>query len=148
MPRIDLDQFPLSNATGYPPPLDRDVAGRWYRSLGPGSGLTDLGVSLVTLEPGAWSSQRHVHDCDDEFLVMLSGEAVLVEDEGRVTLRSGDCASFPKNGSAHHLINESARPCSFVCVAPPDSGDVRYPDVDLYVDFATDRYVRKDGTPY
>lgn len=148
MPKLDLDQFPASNRSDYPPPFDRDVAGRWRRRLGAGSGLVDFGVSHVTLDPGAWSSQRHVHDRDDEFLVMLSGEAVLIEDDGHTTLRAGDCVSFPRGGSAHHLINRSGRPCSFVVVAAPDSGDVRYPDIDLHVDHATDRYVHKDGTPY
>src|SRR5579872_7006163 len=148
MPKLDLDAIPPSNHTDYPPPFDRAVDGRWFRRLGPAGGLADFGVSHVTLEPGAWSSQRHVHERDDEFLVMLAGEAVLVEDEGRTTLGTGDCVSFPKGGSAHHLINQSDRPCSFVCIAAPDSGDVRYPDVDLHVDFATDRYTRKDGRPY
>ena len=148
MPKLDLDQLPVTNRTGYPSPFDRAVAGRWNRRLGPAGGLTDFGASHVTLEPGAWSSQRHVHERDDEFLVMLSGEAVLVEDDGRTVLRHGDCVTFPKGGSAHHLINESDQPCSFIAVGVPDSGDVRYPDIDLRVDFATQRFVHKDGTPY
>ncbi len=90
MPKIDLDRIEQTNRTGYPPPFDAAVSARWYRRLGPPSGLTDFGASHVVLKPGAWSSQRHWHDGEDEFLVMLSGEAVLVEDEGRTTLRPGD----------------------------------------------------------
>ena len=83
MPKIDLEAIEQVNRTGYPPPFNEPVAGRWYRRLATATGLTDFGVSHVVLKPGAWSSQRHWHDGEDEFLVMLSGEAVLVEDDGR-----------------------------------------------------------------
>ena len=83
MPKVDLAAIEETNRTGYPPPFDRDVAGRWYRRLAPPSGITDFGASLVRLEPGAWSSQRHWHEGEDELLVMIEGEAVLVEDDGR-----------------------------------------------------------------
>ena len=93
MPKLDLDALPQTNKTGYPPPFDGAVQGRWYRRLAPTGGLTRLGASHVVLEPGAWSSQRHWHRGEDELLVMLAGEAVLVEDEGRTVLRAGDvCA--------------------------------------------------------
>ncbi|MFN3370331.1 MAG: cupin domain-containing protein [Sphingomonadaceae bacterium] len=148
MPRLDQDSIAETNATGYPPPYDQAVAGRWYRRLAPVGGLTDFGVSLVRLEPGAWSSQRHWHDGEDEFLVMLEGEAVLVEDDGETLLRAGDCAAFPKGtGNGHHLQNRSGRDCRFVVVG----GGVRtgggYSDIDML--FTADgRYTRRDGTPY
>ena len=108
MPKVDLESIEQVNRTGYPPPFDEEVAGRWYRRLAPATGLTDFGASHVVLKPGAWSSQRHWHDGEDEFLVMLSGEAVLVEDEGRTILRAGDIAAWPKGtGNGHHLRNES-----------------------------------------
>ena len=148
MPKIDLDAIPQTNSTGYPPPFDREVAGRWVRRLAPPSGLTDFGVSQVTLKPGAWSSQRHWHDGEDEFLVMIDGEAVLVEDEGRAVLRAGDCAAWPKGSTnGHHLRNESERDCTFIVVG----GGVRtgggYSDIDMMFD-ADARYLHKDGTPY
>ena len=90
MPKLDLDTIPQFNATGYPEPFDRQVEGRWWRRLAPASGLTDFGASHVVLKPGAWSSQRHWHDGEDELLVIIAGEATLVEDEGRVALRPGD----------------------------------------------------------
>ncbi|PMX77366.1 transcriptional regulator, partial [Pseudomonas sp. MPR-R2A2] len=86
MPKLDLDTIPQTNATGYPPPFDAPVAQRWYRRLAPVSGLKSFGASHVTLKPGAWSSQRHWHDDEDEMVVMLSGEAVLVEDGGETLL--------------------------------------------------------------
>ena len=78
MPKIDLDSIEQVNRTGYPPPFNEAVAGRWYRRLARATGLSDFGISHVVLKPGAWSSQRHWHNGEDEFLVMLDGEAVLV----------------------------------------------------------------------
>ncbi len=148
MPKLDLDRIEETNRTGYPSPFDEAVSGRWYRRLAPASGLTQFGVSYVTLKPGAWSSQRHWHDGEDEFLVMVSGEAVLVEDDGRSLLGPGDCAAFPagvKNG--HHLRNESGEDCVFVVVGSGAGGGGGYSDIDML--FTDDgRYVHKDGTPY
>ena len=147
MPKLDLDAIPQTNATGYPAPFDAAVQGRWYRRLAPVAGLTQMGVSHVTLAPGAWSSQRHWHDGEDEFVVLLSGEAVLVDDTGEHAVRPGDCLVFPageRNG--HHLQNRGTAPCVFIAVSagPKDSGD--YPDIDMM--FTPDGYFRKDGTPY
>jgi uncharacterized cupin superfamily protein len=148
MPKIDLDAIEQTNRTGYPAPFDKDVAGRWYRRLAPAGGLTDFGVSQVTLKPGAWSSQRHWHKGEDEFLVMLSGEAVLVEDDGRTTLRAGDCAAWPKGSTnGHHLINESGSDCVFVVVGGGKNIGGGYSDIDMM--WTEDgRFVHKDGTPY
>jgi uncharacterized cupin superfamily protein len=148
LPKLDLDTIPQTNKTGYPAPYSEKVQGRWYRRLAPASGLTDFGVSHVTLKPGAWSSQRHWHNGEDEFLVMLEGEAALVEDDGRTLLRPGDCASWPKGSTnGHHLRNESDRDCTFVVVGGGTNTGGGYSDIDMmFTD--DDRYVRKDGTPY
>ena len=117
MPKVDLSQIEELNRTGYPEPFDQPVAGRWYRRLAPATGITHFGASLVRLEPGAWSSQRHWHEGEDEILVMVDGEAVLIEDEGRTTLRAGDVAAWPKGvANGHHLVNESDSPCRFFVV--------------------------------
>lgn len=148
MPKIDLDATPATNATGYPSPFDAPVEGRWYHRLALLGGLTDFGASLVVLKPGAWSSQRHWHDDEDELVVMLSGEAVLIHDDGETVMRAGDCAAFPKGKTnGHHLVNRSDADCSFVAVG----GGVRtgggYSDIDML--FTGDgRYTRKDGTDY
>lgn len=149
MPKLDLDAIPQTNRTGYPAPYDREVAGRWYRRLAPAAGLTEFGASHVVLRPGAWSSQRHWHVLEDELLVMLSGEAVLVEDDGETVLRAGDVVAWAKGvKNGHHLQNRSDADCSFVVVSGGD-GDKdhgEYPDIDMK--FTPDGYVRKDGTPY
>lgn len=148
MPRLDLDAIPPSNATGYPEPFDAPVAGRWWRRLAPAGGLTEMGASHVVLEPGAWSSQRHWHEDEDELLVMLSGEAVLVEDAGRTVLRPGDVCAWPKGlRDGHHIINESDGACSFIAVSAGNrKGTGAYSDIDMKFD--GDAYYRKDGTPY
>lgn len=145
MPKVDLRRVEEKDDTGYPPPFDADVAGRSYQRIGAASGLTEIGVSRVTLQPGAWSSQRHWHEGLDEFMVMLEGEAVLVEDGGETVLRSGDCASWPKDvANGHHLINRSDRPCSFIVIDNRrGEGDCHYPDIDLHYDAQADRYVHK-----
>jgi uncharacterized cupin superfamily protein len=148
MPKIDLEAIEQVNRTGYPPPFDQDVRGRWLRRLAPAAGLTDFGESHVTLKPGAWSSQRHWHDGEVEFLVMLSGEAVLVEDDGRTILRPGDCVAWPKgNRNGHHLRNESGQDCAFVVIGGGKNTGGGYSDIDMLFT-AEGKYVHKDGTPY
>ena len=148
MPKIDLEAIEQTNRTGYPPPFDQPVAGRWQRPVGQTAGLTELGARHVVLQPGAWSSQRHWHEGEDELLVMVSGRAVLIEDQGETELGPGDIAAWPmgvRNG--HHLINRSSEPCSFVCVSAGSNKGGAYPDIDMMFT-ADDRYVHKDGTPY
>jgi len=148
MPKIDLDAIAQTNRTGYPPPYDREVEGRWYRRLAPATALTTFGASHVVLKPGAWSSQRHWHVGEDEFLVMVSGEAVLVDDSGEQVLRPGDCAAFPMNdGNGHHLQNRSEADCVFVVVGAGENEGGDYSDIDMRFT-AEGGYVRKDGTPY
>jgi uncharacterized cupin superfamily protein len=149
MPKIDLDAIPQANRTGYPPPYNEAVAGRWVRRLAGLAGLTEMGASHVVLKPGAWTSQRHWHALEDELLVMLSGEAVLVEDDGETVLRAGDIAVWPKGvQNGHCLQNRSEADCSLIAISAGDSANDHgeYPDIDLK--FAPEGYLHKDGTPY
>ena len=148
MPKIDLESIEQKNTTGYPAPFNAAVAGRHFRRLAPVTGLSKMGASHVVLKPGGWSSQRHWHKGEDELLIMLTGEAVLVEDDGRTILRPGDiCAWAEGVENGHHLINESAEDCSFVAIsAGPDLGGW-YPDIDMM--WTEDgKFRHKDGTPY
>jgi len=148
MPKIDLASIARTETTTYPAPFDQAVAGRHYRQLGPAIGLTDFGVSEVTLDPGAWSSQRHWHEGEDEFAVMLEGEAILVEDEGRTTLHAGDMVAWAKGvRNGHHLINETDRPCRFVVLGGTSSTGGEYSDIDMKFT-GEGPYLHKDGTPY
>lgn len=148
MPKLDLAATPPTNATGYPAEHAEVVAGRWYRRLGPAGGLGDFGVSHVVLEPGAWSSQRHWHEGEDEFVVILSGEATLVDDTGEHRMLPGDCAAFPKgDGNGHVLQNRGDRPCLFIAVGRMAATDCHYPDIDMHLVHG-EGFRRKDGSAF
>ena len=148
MPRIDLDAIEPHSGSGYPPPYNLAAQKRLVRRLSKPAGLTDFGVNHVTLPPGAWSSQRHWHEGEDEFLVMIAGAAWLVDNEGRALLEAGDCATFPKNDrNGHHLIAGDSG-CTFIVMGVEETTPCHYPDIDLLWDAATDAYQHKDGTPY
>jgi uncharacterized cupin superfamily protein len=149
MPKLDLAAVPQTNATGYPPPYDEPVAGRHYRRLAPAAGLTRMGASHVVLEPGAWSSQRHWHSEQDELVVILSGSAVLVDDEGETHVSAGDVLAFPAGvDNAHHLQNRSESPCVFIAISAGDRAADRGVYADIDMTFGPDGYYRKDGTRY
>lgn len=147
MPKLDLDSITATNTTGYPAPFNEAVRGRWYRSLADAGGLTEFGASHVVLKPGSWSSQRHWHDTEDELLVMIAGEAVLVEDDGRTILRAGDICLWPKAvANGHHLRNESDTDCIFVAISGGPDTTGGYSDIDMR--WTPEGYIHKDGTPY
>lgn len=154
MPRIKLESAPSGTGSRYPAPYDEPCRGRSWLRLGDAAGLTQFGVNLVRLAPGAWSSQRHWHSHEDELVYVLRGELVLVTDEGEETLRAGDSAGFRagvRNG--HCLQNRGSELAEFLAIGSRrDEDHGEYPDIDLV--FRPGRYgdgggfARKDGTPY
>lgn len=132
MPKIDIAALPLATGTNYPPPFDALVAGRERKRLGNAIGLTQFGVNLTRLKPGAASALRHWHHNEDEFVYMLEGEVVLVENEGETVLRPGDAAGFKagvENG--HHLINRSDRDAVYLEIGTRAASEkAEYPDID------------------
>jgi len=150
MPKVELNTVPRRLGCGYPAPFDAPCAGRTRQRLGDAGGLQDFGVNWMTLPPGGWSSQRHWHSHEDEFVIVLQGELVLVEDGARTVLRSGDCAAFPKaSGNGHHLVNESGAPAVYLEVGSRHPDDLTTcADIDLMSANADGRFVHKDGTPY
>lgn len=148
MPKVDLEPIPPSNATGYPDPFHKQMQGRWWKRIAPLAGLTEMGASHVTLEPGAWSSQRHWHDTEDEIVIMLEGTAVLVEDDGEIEVEAGDILAWAKGSTnGHHLINRSTEPCTFIAISAGQRTTGGYSDIDMMWS-ADGRFVHKDGTPY
>ena len=149
MPKLALEALEAINRTGYPAPYSEPMAKRWFRRLAPAAGLEDFGLSHVRLEPGGISSQRHWHEGEDEVVIMLAGEAVLIEDEGETVMRPGDVATFPKGvANGHHLVNRSDEDCLFVAIGRPAASDCHYPDIDLHLDAASGRFTHKDGSSY
>lgn len=150
MPGIDLDAVRVIHGSGYPAPFDKECSSRLRRRLGDAGGLRDFGVNLMVLPPGGWSSQRHWHSHEDEFVYVIEGELKLVEDEGAVILKAGDCAAFPHGtGNGHHLINESSVDAVYLEVGSRKPDDVTVcSDVDMMSSNADGRFVHKDGSPY
>jgi uncharacterized cupin superfamily protein len=143
---------PRLTKTSYPEPFASRVAGRLKKPLGDVFGLTNFGMNLTRLAPGAISALRHAHTKQDELIYVLEGSPVLVTDEGRTQLSPGMCAGFKAgNGNAHHLLNETASDVVYLEVGDRTLGDgADYPDDDLRADHRDGRYVmsHKDGTPY
>lgn len=150
MPKIEVAAVPAHKGVGYPPPFADLSAERLRQRLGDAGGLVDFGVNLTHLPPGNWSSQRHWHSHEDEFVFVLSGEVVLIEDDGETVLRSGDCAAFPKGtGNGHHLINRSAGTALYLEVGSRSDADVTVcSDIDMMSTNADGRFTTKDGAPY
>jgi uncharacterized cupin superfamily protein len=150
MPKVDIAAVRQVEGVGYPPPFAALSAGRIRQRLGDAGGLKDFGVNLMRLPPGAWSSQRHWHSHEDEFVYVLEGELTLIEDGGETLLRAGDCAAFPKNaGDGHHLINRSGATATYLEVGSRHGADViTCSDVDMISPAADGRFLHKDGRPY
>lgn len=151
MPKLDPDSAPRRIGASYPAPFDQPCAARVRRTLGDAGGLSDFGVNLLELPPGAWSSQRHWHSAEDEFVYVLSGEVMLIDDdEGEQALRAGDCAAFPKGqANGHQLINRSDATAICLEVGTRSDDDVcTYSDIDMRIDSREDWYTHKDGKAY
>ena len=154
MPVVKALNEPESSGTLYPPPFDEPCKNRHVRRLGNAFGLLTMGVNLMRLPPGAWSSQRHWHNHEDEFLYLLEGELVLVSDSGEQFMRAGDCIGWPAGAKdGHQLINRSTKDAVYLCAGTRHAEDVAvYSDIDMKTQ--SDRYgnfqgyVHKDGTPY
>lgn len=150
MPKIQIDEIRAIYGCGYPSPYDVPCAGRTRRCLGHAGGLSDYGVNLMTLPPRGWSSQRHWHSHEDEFVYVLEGELRLVEDDGETLLHAGECAAFPKSsGNGHHLINDSSGTAVYLEIGSRHPDDLTTcSDIDMKSSNADGRFVHKDGSPY
>ena len=149
MPKIDIAAVPARKGSGYPAPFNVPCADRTRKRLGDAGGLFDFGVNLMRLPPGNWSSQRHWHSHEDEFVYVLEGEMVLIEDDGETVLRAGDCAAFPKGrGNGHHMINRSDAVAVYLEIGSRSPDDLTTcSDIDMMSANSDGRFVHKDGTP-
>ncbi len=132
-PVLDPSTVEPRRGTGYPPPHDEGFEGRLKRRLTEALGLSQFGVNLVTLEPGAMSSQRHWHEKEDEFVYVVRGPITLITDDGAQELTEGMVVGFPAGvPNGHHLVNRSDRPVTYLEVGTRSSEEVaEYPDIDL-----------------
>jgi uncharacterized cupin superfamily protein len=136
----------------YPAPFAPRMAGRSKRKLGDAFGLTNFGVNLTRLAPGASTALRHAHTRQDEFVYVLEGRPTLHTDAGLQQLEPGMCAGFPAGtGNAHRLLNESESDVVLLQIGDRTAGDTAsYPDDDLEARLVDGRWIftKKDGTPY
>ena len=150
MPKVNVDAIPIRVGTGYPAEFNDACTGRTRKRLGDAGELNDFGVNLMTLPPSKWSSQRHWHSHEDEFVYVLQGELTLVEDGGETVLQAGDCAAFPKgSGNGHHLQNRGTTVAMYLEVGSRHPDDLTTcSDVDMMSSNRDGLFVHKDGTPY
>jgi uncharacterized cupin superfamily protein len=152
MPKIDIANLETDSKTGYPEPFRQIVLGRVRKQLGNAAGLTQFGVNLTTLKPGAASAQRHWHAAEDEFVYVLAGEVVLCEDGSEVMMGPGDAAGFKAGvANGHCLINRSERDAIYLEVGTRAARErAEYPDINLRAerDESGMRYLHKSGEPY
>ncbi len=152
MPKIDLDQVPAKAGSGYPPPFKAMAEGRIKQALGDAGGLTQFGINLTRLPPGAATAQRHWHENEDELVFVVSGELVLIEEGGETPLGAGEAATF-KAGHAdgHYLLNRSAVDAVVLEIGTRASDErCHYPDIDLVYEKRDGgiRFSNKAGEPY
>ena len=152
MPKVDIANVPVKSGSFYPAPFQAEHQGRHKQALGDAVGLTQFGINIACIEPGQSSALRHWHEQEDEFIYMLEGELVLIENNGETVLKPGDAAGFKAgSGIAHKLENRSARDAVYFEVGTRAASErVHYPDVDLVMerDDKGRRYTHRDGKPY
>ena len=151
MSKIDIEHAPTRFGTGYPAPYDQPCRARRRWQLGDAAGLTQFGVNLLGLPAGSWSSQRHWHETEDEFIYVLQGEVVLVTDTGEDMLRAGDCAGFAAGvADAHHLQNRGPQVAVILEVGTrnPAGDAAHYPDIDLDLPGGGGNFTHRGGRKY
>ena len=150
MKKINLTSIPADAGSTYPAPYDQPCRDQSSQRLGRAQGLTLFGVNLTMIPPGGWSSQRHWHSHEDEFIWVVEGELTLVSDSGEEILHSGDCAAFKAgNPDGHHLINKSAHPATVLEIGNSDPRDrCVYSDIDMVAEPGARGYSRRDGSLY
>jgi uncharacterized cupin superfamily protein len=148
---IRVTDLPASVGTDYPAPYDVPCRERRRRRLGDVFGVSQFGVNLLELPPGAWSSQRHWHEHEDEFVYVLDGEAVLVTNEGETRLTAGMTAGFQAgSGNGHHIVNRSKGIVRLLEIGARSAEEIaHYSDIDMiYREHRTGGgYFTKNGQP-
>ncbi|MCW2307080.1 cupin domain-containing protein [Rhodobium gokarnense] len=152
MPKVDIEAMEWQGGSSYPSPYRERVAGRVRKRLGDAGGLSQFGANLTRLDPGAMSALRHWHQVEDEFVFVVEGEVVLIEDDGETPMTAGDAATFKAGvANGHHFVNRSDRPALYLEVGTRSPTErANYPDDDLAGIKEDGRFVftRKDGSSF
>ena len=149
---INPEDIPEKTSSNYPEHFKPLVAGRSKKRLGDVAGIKNFGVNLTKLTPGSCSALRHWHTQQDEFIYVLSGELILVTNDGEQTLTAGMAAGFPAGvADGHHLINRSNSDAIYLEIGDRTPADqANYPDEDLVAKDSPNGWVftHKDGSLY
>lgn len=154
MPKINLDDVIETHGSGYPSPFDTPCQPRRKKAIGDAGGLTQFGAHIITLPPGAWSSQRHWHSAEDELVMIIEGHPTLIDDSGETALSPGDFTAHPAaSGNGHHMKNLTDKDVKFLIIGTrnPQADSGHYPDIDLAIPAngtAKRVFKRKDGSAY
>lgn len=152
MPKIDTSKIPSAPIPSYPKEFAHVICGRYKQRLGDAAGLTQFGVNITRIAAGSASALRHWHEQEDEFVYVLEGEITLIEDDGEVLLRPGDCAGFKAGvANGHHLVNKSQRDAVYLEIGTRAAKECgHYPGIDLiyHKDENGVRFTRLSGEPY
>jgi uncharacterized cupin superfamily protein len=151
--RIDAAAVAAVIGSLYPPPYDQPCRHRERRRLGDAAGLKQFGVNLLRLPAGTWSSQRHWHTHEEEFVYVLAGEVTLVTDAGTELLRAGDSAGFRAGDpDGHTLQNRSAADVLVLEVGTRATAEdvTTYPGLDMVAPAGgvPATFTHRDGAPY
>ena len=150
--KLDPKTVTPRTSTVYPPEFAGEVKGREKRALGDFFGLTQYGVNLTTLASGAWSSHRHWHENEDEFIFVVEGEITLIDAAGEHLLKPGMCAGFKAGvANGHHLANKTKTPVTYLEIGTRAALErAHYPDVDMLFakDGAKTTVTRRNGSPF
>ncbi|HLP68873.1 MAG TPA: cupin domain-containing protein [Rhizobium sp.] len=131
MPIVRQEDAPVEEATGSG--INAELGSYRALLLSDAGGLTQFGAFLETLPPGSFSSHKHWHEKEDEFIFVIAGTVTLNEGDTLTEMRPGDAATF-KAGVAvgHRLENRSDAPASYLVVGTRSPDDVvHYADKDL-----------------
>ncbi len=146
------DIAPREKRTVYPEPFASLIGNREKRIIGDLFGLSNFGVNYTTLNPKAQSALKHAHTTQDEFIFVIEGNPTLYFGDEEFILNPGECFGFPKNGPAHHLVNNTDNTVTYLEIGCRNSSDeTNYPNDDLVARMGQEGkwvFYHKNGTPY
>ena len=152
MPKIEIEKIPAQQIASYPKEFASVISGREKQRIGDAVGLTQFGVNITRIKAGSASALRHWHEAEDEFVYVLEGEIMLIEDGGTTVLQRGDAAGFKAGvANGHHLVNRSQRDAVYLEVGTRAKRErAHYSDVDLVYDRDENGFgfSRKSGEAY
>lgn len=106
-----------------------DKAIRYVRTLSTEAGLERIGVHVVRLETGCYSTEFHFHDADEEFIYILEGRGTARIGSDTFDVGAGDFMGFSAPSLPHSLYNPHKNDLVYLM-----GGERNYPDVVHYPD--------------